>query len=459
MIISGTYNLIADKSYALLQLQEIYLECNTSINPVTINLFSISDLQGFKNVKIYVSDIGNNASINNIVINTALGDEINSTGQTAFLINANGGCCILSIMSENKWSAFTQSITAQTGLTYKGTWNAATNNPTLTSGVGTNGYYYIVSNPGTTNLDGITDWQVGDWAIFETFWQKIDNHDVQAYNTVQEEGSSLPQRSAIDFQGTGVTASDNGTKTIVTVPIQPAYSTIQEEGSSLPQRSTVDFQGTGVTASDNGTKTIVTVPIQPAYSTIQEEGTSLPQRSTVDFQGTGVTATDNGVKTIVTIPGIVGSSVYGSFYDTTNQTGNAGSVLTMKLSNSDTWNTNVSIVSGTQIKVATPGVYNLAFSAQMVKVTGNSATHTHIWLAQNGLTVPYSGSQINFPSNSVYIIAAWNFFFETTNVNEYVELKWLINSNQNNAVIIETQPSSGSIPEVPSLIVTINRIN
>ena len=417
MIISGTYNLIADKSYALLQLQEIYLECNTSINPVTINLFSISDLQGFKNVKIYVSDIGNNASINNIVINTALGDEINSTGQTAFLINANGGCCILSIMSENKWSAFTQSITAQTGLTYKGTWNAATNNPTLTSGVGTNGYYYIVSNPGTTNLDGITDWQVGDWAIFETFWQKIDNHDVQAYNTVQEEGSSLPQRSAIDFQGTGVTASDNGTKTIVTVPIQPAYSTIQEEGSSLPQRSTVDFQGPGVTASDNGTKTIVT------------------------------------------IPGIVGSSVYGSFYDTTNQTGNAGSVLTMKLSNSDTWNTNVSIVSGTQIKVATPGVYNLAFSAQMVKVTGNSATHTHIWLAQNGLTVPYSGSQINFPSNSVYIIAAWNFFFETTNVNEYVELKWLINSNQNNAVIIETQPSSGSIPEVPSLIVTINRIN
>lgn len=218
MIISGTYNLVADKSYALLQLQEIYLECDTSINPVTINLFSISDLQGFKNVKIYVSDIGNNASINNIVINTALGDEINSTNQTAFLINVNGGCCILSIMSENKWSAFTQTITAQTGLTYKGTWNAATNNPTLTSGIGTNGYYYIVSVPGTTNLDGITDWQVGDWAIFETVWQKIDNHDIQAYNTIQEEGVSLPQRSIIDFQGAGATVTDNGVKTIVTIP-------------------------------------------------------------------------------------------------------------------------------------------------------------------------------------------------------------------------------------------------
>lgn len=61
------------------------------------------------------------------------------------------------------------------GLTYKGTWNASSNSPTLTSGVGTNGDYYVVSTPGSTNLDGITDWQIGDWAIFNgTAWQKID---------------------------------------------------------------------------------------------------------------------------------------------------------------------------------------------------------------------------------------------------------------------------------------------
>jgi len=61
------------------------------------------------------------------------------------------------------------------GLTYKGTWNASSNSPTLTSGVGTNGDYYVVSTPGSTNLDGITDWQTGDWAIFNgTVWQKID---------------------------------------------------------------------------------------------------------------------------------------------------------------------------------------------------------------------------------------------------------------------------------------------
>lgn len=70
------------------------------------------------------------------------------------------------------------------GLVYKGTWNASTNTPTLTSGVGSNGDYYVVSVAGTTNLDGITDWQVNDWAIFNgTAWQKIDNTDlVQSVN-------------------------------------------------------------------------------------------------------------------------------------------------------------------------------------------------------------------------------------------------------------------------------------
>jgi hypothetical protein len=44
--------------------------------------------------------------------------------------------------------------------------NASTNTPTLASGVGTKGYYYVVSVAGSTNLDGITDWQISDWAVF-----------------------------------------------------------------------------------------------------------------------------------------------------------------------------------------------------------------------------------------------------------------------------------------------------
>jgi len=64
------------------------------------------------------------------------------------------------------------------GVYYKGTWNASTNTPTLTSSSGTKGWYYIVTVAGSTNLDGITDWKVGDWAIFNgTTWDKVDNTD------------------------------------------------------------------------------------------------------------------------------------------------------------------------------------------------------------------------------------------------------------------------------------------
>ena len=63
-------------------------------------------------------------------------------------------------------------------LSYQGTWNASTNTPTLASGVGTKGYYYVVSVAGSTNLDGITSWVVGDWAVYNgTAWQKVDNTD------------------------------------------------------------------------------------------------------------------------------------------------------------------------------------------------------------------------------------------------------------------------------------------
>ena len=69
-------------------------------------------------------------------------------------------------------------LSAIGSLRYQGTWDANANSPFLQSSVGTQGYYYVVSVAGTTNLNGITDWQVGDWAVFNgSVWQKIDNTD------------------------------------------------------------------------------------------------------------------------------------------------------------------------------------------------------------------------------------------------------------------------------------------
>jgi hypothetical protein len=64
-------------------------------------------------------------------------------------------------------------------LEYLGTWDAATNTPTLTSSQGQRGGYYIVSVAGSVDLNGIDDWNLKDWAIFNgTTWEKIDNSEL-----------------------------------------------------------------------------------------------------------------------------------------------------------------------------------------------------------------------------------------------------------------------------------------
>jgi hypothetical protein len=150
---------------------------------------------------------------------------------------------------------FSETSLINNGLTYRGAWNALLNSPNLTSGVGTAGDYYIVSVAGTTNLDGVTDWQVGDWAIFEgatNMWQKLDNHNVQAYSFVQNQSVALPQRTTIDFQGAGVQTTDNGTKTIVTIAGNtPAtnYGLFAQIANSIPISATIvegSLIGTGV---------------------------------------------------------------------------------------------------------------------------------------------------------------------------------------------------------------------
>ena len=101
-------------------------------------------------------------------------------------------------------------------LSYQGTWNASTNTPTLTSSVGTKGYYYVVNVAGSTNLNGITDWVVGDWAVFNgSVWQKVDNTDaVTSVNgltgTVVLTQSNITGTVAIANGGTGQTTATAG---------------------------------------------------------------------------------------------------------------------------------------------------------------------------------------------------------------------------------------------------------
>jgi hypothetical protein len=102
----------------------------------------------------------------------------------------------------------------QGGVSYQGTWNASTNTPTLTNGVGTKGYYYVVSVAGNTNLDGITSWNVGDWAIFNgTVWQKVDNTD--AVTSVNGYTGTVVLTNT-DISGFGTMSTQNANSVAIT---------------------------------------------------------------------------------------------------------------------------------------------------------------------------------------------------------------------------------------------------
>ena len=107
-------------------------------------------------------------------------------------------------------SSITNAIGA---LNYKGTWNATTNSPALASGVGTKGDYYVVGTAGTTTLDGISNWGIGDWAVFNgSVWQRVEGGaDLNGVNLSVSGTSTL----------SGLTASTalalNGSKEVVSV--------------------------------------------------------------------------------------------------------------------------------------------------------------------------------------------------------------------------------------------------
>lgn len=100
------------------------------------------------------------------------------------------------------------------GLSYQGTWNATTNTPTLTSSVGVNGYYYIVATAGSTNLDGITDWQIGDWLLFNgATWQKIDQSNLVTSVAGRTGAVTL---SNTDISGLGTMSTQNASSVAIT---------------------------------------------------------------------------------------------------------------------------------------------------------------------------------------------------------------------------------------------------
>jgi hypothetical protein len=181
-------------------------------------------------------------------------------------------------------TAFVQNLVSAVagGLNYQGTWNASTNTPTLTSGVGTKGYLYEVSVAGTTTLDGNSTWNVGDFVLFNgTVWQRIpaQTTGVASFNT---------RTGAVTLESTDVTTAlgytpANATTVAGLAPLaSPAFTGTPTAPTPAPGANNTDVATTAFVATSYAplaNPALTGVPTAPTATT----GTNTTQLATTAF--------------------------------------------------------------------------------------------------------------------------------------------------------------------------------
>jgi hypothetical protein len=271
---------------------------------------------------------------------TSLQSQINAlipsqTGNSGKYLTTNG--------TSTSWATITGS------LSYQGTWNASTNSPTLASSVGTQNNYYIVGTSGSTSLNGITDWVVGDWLIFNgSVWQKIDTTDLVV--------SVAGRTGAVTL----TTADVSGLGTIAT----QASSNVSITGGSITGITDLAVADGGTGASTaSGARTNLGLVIGTDVLAPTGSAASLTGFPTFNQNTTGSAATLTTGRTIA----ITGDLTYtsASFNGSANVTG-AGTLATV--------NTNVGSFTNASVTVNGKGLITAASSgtAPVTSVTGTS---------------------------------------------------------------------------------------
>ena len=103
---AGTLNLTLGTDAFILNTANIYLQCQTGSGAVNIILPRISTVAGITTTwgfKIYINDVGNNASVNNITIIPNAADKINGVLTTPIVLNTNGVTGHLQVTGTNSW--------------------------------------------------------------------------------------------------------------------------------------------------------------------------------------------------------------------------------------------------------------------------------------------------------------------------------------------------------------------
>ena len=152
---------------------------------------------------------------------------------------------------------------------------------------------------------------------------------------------------------------------------------------------------------------------------------------------------------------------YGSFFDTTTQT---GSITTPTLITFDTIDQAQGVYRGTptsRIYVSEAGTFNFQFSVQ-AKTSDANTQDINIWLRVNGVDVVGSNGRVSIPAKhgaiDGHIIAGWNFFL-TMAAGDYLELVWLPSTVTTTLAYYAATAGPPAIPATYSVVLTAIKVN
>ena len=207
-------------------------------------------------------------------------------------------------------------------LNYQGTWNARDNLPALSSGIGVKGYYYKVSVAGTTSVDGLNIWNVGDMILYNgARWDKIDGVLAEVTSVAGRTGDVTLSYSDLTGYITGAVFSATTTATNVALgTIKIGYG-LSASGDGTVQ---VDSALIGSTLPAT-TSTLGTIKVGGGL-TIQPDGTL----SAILGNAADITFVTNEIRTVQTNEDLVLRPTSGvvHFYNTlVSSAGNNGLVL------------------------------------------------------------------------------------------------------------------------------------
>ena len=220
-----------------------------------------------------------------------------------------------------------------------------------------------MSVAGTTNLNGITDWQVGDWAVYNgSAWQKIDNTDLVT--------------SVNGYTGTVVLTQTDISGTVPTSRTITAGTGLTG-GGDLSANRTLAIATTGVSAATYGSASSVPVVAVNAQGQITSATNTPIAIANTQVSGLGTMSTQNANAVAVT-----GGTINGTTIGATTASTGAFTVLS---TSSTTSTTPTLSFNGSNSNIASGAIVSGSYLQNLLQNKSGTANASTNYVLSNDL--------------------------------------------------------------------------